>query len=374
MRLIQRGVESAAGVFFASNVCERPDLINDSKRSNKLLRFGTVEEAKIQEVQKIPDSFTNVPDERSIDQPFLCVLPNATLAGPQPLVRAQSGNVVLESADSDFGVFEHRAVELLRSKQMAGLRFLAGKDVTTDEELGHVFPLTWHPTTNYYHWLLTDLLKVRALEAYREKGNDPTILISPNPPSWVSESLHHFGVDPSNCKVWDDSIASVRKLILPYHRQTMGKLETGPEDCHWLRERAMNALQEPLSSDNRKLFISRSDADCRRIKNRDELEATFEEYGLEKHQLSNLTFEEQVRLFAEAEAVVAPHGAGLANIVFGEDLSILELLPRDENRPMYFQLAHELEHEYNFQLCDRSKGDLIVDVPGFRKRLDQILD
>jgi len=35
---------------------------------------------------------------------------------------------------------------------------------------------------------------------------------------------------------------------------------------------------------------------------------------------------DQVRLFSQAEIVVAPHGAGLTNILFAENLIVIELL------------------------------------------------
>jgi len=39
-----------------------------------------------------------------------------------------------------------------------------------------------------------------------------------------------------------------------------------------------------------------------------------------------MSFSDQVRLFSQAEIVVAPHGAGLTNILFAENLIVIELL------------------------------------------------
>ena len=50
--------------------------------------------------------------------------------------------------------------------------------------------------------------------------------------------------------------------------------------------------------------------------NEDEVIAALSRLGFVPVQLEGLSFGEQIGLFANAEAIVAPHGAGLANIVY----------------------------------------------------------
>jgi capsular polysaccharide biosynthesis protein len=66
----------------------------------------------------------------------------------------------------------------------------------------------------------------------------------------------------------------------------------------------------------RKLYISRLDSQSRVLVNEREIQAVAESVGCTSVVLSELTFQEQVRLFAEASLIVAPHGAGLTNIGF----------------------------------------------------------
>jgi hypothetical protein len=58
--------------------------------------------------------------------------------------------------------------------------------------------------------------------------------------------------------------------------------------------------------------------------------------------LENLKFEEQVRIFSQAEMVIAPHGAGITNIVFSNrNTDLIELVPgyKTKNYLMYSEIA-----------------------------------
>jgi capsular polysaccharide biosynthesis protein len=66
----------------------------------------------------------------------------------------------------------------------------------------------------------------------------------------------------------------------------------------------------------RKLFVSRADSRNRVLMNEAELAARAEAAGFTRVVLGDTPVAEQIRLFAEALRVIAPHGAGLANLGF----------------------------------------------------------
>ncbi len=86
--------------------------------------------------------------------------------------------------------------------------------------------------------------------------------------------------------------------------------------------KALAALGRYLSagkadtSARRRLYISRNDAKLRRVANEAELSPLLAAHGFEIVILTGMPIADQVRLFIEAEAVVAPHGAGLAHIAW----------------------------------------------------------
>jgi capsular polysaccharide biosynthesis protein len=68
--------------------------------------------------------------------------------------------------------------------------------------------------------------------------------------------------------------------------------------------------------------------------------------GFERYVLEDLAIAEQIELFHDAEFVVAPHGAGLANLVFGTGASVLELFPSRWAVPHYYLLSRACGHRY----------------------------
>src|SRR5690606_29148055 len=83
-----------------------------------------------------------------------------------------------------------------------------------------------------------------------------------------------------------------------------------------LRSRAYAAIPPEGRKFAERIYVSRTLARQRRVQNEDELVSLLERYGFAKYIPEQMPFEDQVRLFRDAKAVVAPHGAGLANLVF----------------------------------------------------------
>lgn len=83
----------------------------------------------------------------------------------------------------------------------------------------------------------------------------------------------------------------------------------------------------------RKLYVSRNDARLRRVLNEDSLLPLLEAQCIGRVCLSGLPLATQVRLFRDAELIVAPHGAGLAHIAWCKPgTRVIEFFP-DPNGP-----------------------------------------
>ena len=82
-------------------------------------------------------------------------------------------------------------------------------------------------------------------------------------------------------------------------------------------------------------------------------------FGFETVASEQLSFAEQVKLFARAEVVVTPHGAGLGNLLFvPEGCKVLEILDRDYVNDHYYNLSSILGLNYYYQLCTSVNADL----------------
>jgi len=107
---------------------------------------------------------------------------------------------------------------------------------------------------------------------------------------------------------------------------------------------------------DKRIFISRKDAVMRRILNEEELLEVLEKYGFQQYVLEQMTLEEQIELFYNAEVVIGSHGAGFSNIIFSEKIHIIELFPSKFIwMPVYYFLSKSMQHNYHY-LC--SGGEL----------------
>ena len=78
----------------------------------------------------------------------------------------------------------------------------------------------------------------------------------------------------------------------------------------------------------RKVFISRQFTGMRRILNEEALREALRQRGFEIIVLEKLPLAEQMAVFAEADVIISPHGAGLTNVIFcNAGTLLIEIFP-----------------------------------------------
>ncbi|NOG52157.1 MAG: glycosyltransferase family 61 protein [Chloroflexi bacterium] len=122
-----------------------------------------------------------------------------------------------------------------------------------------------------------------------------------------------------------DAFARAGAPVGGHERDALGGPTFVPATCFGFREAMRRAAGDPAPDQPRRLYISRSKARRRRVLNESAVIALLAPLGFEAFTLEDLSVAEQVRLFAGAEAVVAPHGSGLTNLVFGQGIKVIEL-------------------------------------------------
>lgn len=147
------------------------------------------------------------------------------------------------------------------------------------------------------------------------------------------------------------------------------------DHTQYVRSRILDGLN--LSTPptyERNIYITRRKARVRRVANEEELLQVLLEYGFETYALEDMTFAEQVLLFHDANVVVAPHGAGLANILFSGEIKVLELTSPLQTLA-YFMICQTLGQEYHYLHSPQTKRDedFYVDVGAVKEILPQLL-
>ncbi len=215
--------------------------------------------------------------------------------------------------------------------------------------------LMCHPwMNNYCHFLLELVPRLSCFDDFPELRKLPVIV--PNYPagSWQHELLHGLA-NGLQMRPQTASQTCYERLVLP----TMSPLGGySAEQLAFVSQRIKNTLSVTASAPNRRLLISRADAKTRQICNEDALYAELQPYGFERHVLSGMPISEQVRLFAESELVVAPHGAGCVNLVFMQSgTTLIELVPATYKHPIYWMLAKLNGLRYARLITETRQGD-----------------
>jgi len=333
---------------------------------------------------------------------FVCEVPEATVLGPAGPGVSAEGRVVVDTVATPPLGPRRTGVTLAKSMRSNGVRrtlgALSGGPPPTPDRRFETAALAVPPWLNYYHWTMECLPRIRLLERYgAATGRYPTLLIPPEPPEWVEESLSLVGYAGDVVR-FAGGVAAVETLVVPTFP------DPTPAECAWLgdRMRASVSGTTPASgsgsgpgsasasgaadSDGKpgedgppdghrgseRIYVARGDATVRRVANRDELQGVLDRHGINTYLPGDLSVREQVALFSRADLVVGPHGAGLTNIVFGEDLALVELFG-DKRIATFDRLAAALGHEYASVDGEGVGVDVRVDTSELDRTLARVL-
>lgn len=210
-----------------------------------------------------------------------------------------------------------------------------------------VLHLPW-ANQNNYHWFFDCLPR---LYLVLETAHEPIrIIMRQDMAPYQLETLHFVVKDYPQAEVvyigkhekWQ-----VEEYVLP---SFMANAQSGylpRELADWLRQKVWRGYGVQQSNRKKRLYISRANAKTRRVLNEQELLPVLERYGVEVVRAEELNYRQQVQLFYEAEVVIAPHGAGLTNLLFSEQCQVLEFHPANLIKTHYFLLCKALGFRYS---------------------------
>lgn len=178
----------------------------------------------------------------------------------------------------------------------------------------------------YFHWLFDLLPRLKILEDF---GVKPEKIYLQYHYRFQRETLELLDMvatsDIINCN--DVPLLSASTLIVPCHEVMDGR-EFPEWVIEFLRNKFLPEVKNIDPHHRTRIYVSRADALFRRVLNEHEILPILDEYGFTVVKLETLSFQEQVTMFMDAEAVVLPHGSGLANLVFcSKGTRVIELLP-----------------------------------------------
>ena len=228
----------------------------------------------------------------------------------------------------------------------------------------------------YFHWLTETLPRI--IIAKEAGYNFPVVFPeNANRNLFFADSIAALGMEPVYY-TFKERI-KVNRLVAPSHLQPA---QSDPNQIKKVRDRFRKYDNEIISSGNkRRIYISRTIAQRRFIRNESELEKLLASFGFETIHMEKLSFLQQRKLMAETEVLISNHGAGLSNMIFLPDNStVIELKANaDDINNCFFNLARALEHRYYYTInsCDNKmiqKANITVDLEKLQLLLAELLN
>lgn len=360
----------------------------------KILTYSTEEQHNVSApitFDKLPSRFKEVLGTHELSQPFVGIVPNGVIH-ENGITTLSDGRIILDALHSRRDRFER---EFSYKELTSLLRFQkASTPSTEDYDYSAACPLvsvfgdqsTSNGSSGHSKIVLSLLPRLEGIRAYEQEYDEkPILLIGPNPRPILCESLRLLGFDSDRIVEWNGEEVHIEKMILPAVRREENNISAyshslkghsryknaSQNGLQWVRDTMLKNLNNRAQEESfsRRVYISRQDATNRRVKNREDLNNVLNKYGFVSYELSEYSWEDQMKIFSKAEVVLSPHGAGLTNIAFARDCKIIEMFG-PKRKPTFFLLAQKLDFEYGMMTCDTTGGDLIVDTA----KLEQLFE
>lgn len=205
----------------------------------------------------------------------------------------------------------------------------------------------------YYHWILNWLPRMMVFDEFTaELGplDRYRFLVSAGLGPVCLRGLELLGVGPDSLIVppFDSTVFTANAVVPSFFTSHL----VSPNVAAWYRRR----LAPTAARRDRRLYITRNDLapdgpPRRRVANEPEVAGLLRGFGFETVRLAELSFDQQMQLFAEAAVVIGPHGAGFANLVFTPPGATVFVLENSWNHTFMTDMARAVGHDAVSLLC-----------------------
>lgn len=378
--------------FLNIQIISREKLLKYSQDID-ILYFGKkdclpeVPTSSINIIGKLPKSIQNNSTNYLSDSPFICEVKNAKLVGQSAAAFDSNDNIIAEVNSSPLGNLKPRIYDLCDLRDPINSKFFKANHKTIELACS----LVSFRSKKYFHWFIDSLTRLEGFEQYyQQTGKKPMLIVDSNLTQWQVKSLEILGYSQKDWIEWDSTMLTVDKLVIPSFRQPGNRVS--PLAIQWMRRKIFNSPKlDNFFKDaklgglnfSEKIFISRKKASGRKISNEDEVFKYLDKFGFQRYILEDLTFQEQLVLFSQAKFVVAPHGAGLTNILFSRNkIGLIEFVNLDVTA-VYFQISNILGFDYSCLECKegnrlslnnlKGRSDMIIDIQNLASLVEKML-
>lgn len=235
--------------------------------------------------------------------------------------------------------------------------------------------------SNYFHFVMQVLPRLIFIKNVLHNDQSIKILFESSVSKFMHEYLSLLGIDS-------------KRIIKAQNRKIYkANLLYFPSPIKHINKNAIEIIQSTFSkiinesNENKDLIIiikrNPNSGPGRAILNHDEmvkkLKSRFRKYDKQIVIFDGkISVLDQIKLFARAKIVIAPHGAGLTNLIYcPSDVTVIEFLPDKYQNKCFEQLCKVLNLNYyqNIVCCENIKtSNFKIDVKILFNILDKILN
>jgi capsular polysaccharide biosynthesis protein len=217
---------------------------------------------------------------------------------------------------------------------------------------------------------------------FYETIEQTTILLVPEGLNrWQIRHLELLGYTPEHYSLYLSETLCCENLLIPSWHKDVIDITSAEQDIYsrppapsvieWMNKRALKNLthQQKYSIDSKstakKIFISRRDSNKIRVSNESASQHLVEtEFGVIVVTLSELTVDQQIAVFHNAEVVIGIHGAGFTNLLYSNAPRVLEIFEPDHELKFFSTLTNVVggKHYSFFAEDSDSDGSVTVNI------------
>ena len=231
------------------------------------------------------------------------------------------------------------------------------------ETLQTIAVLATSGADGYFHWLTDALPRLEIIRKTLPNGIDSIdkFVVNKGIPI-IGETLEMLGISPENLIFADSNLhIQSKNLIVPSLPGSTGNPPAWV--ISFLRENLLVLNKKVNISLASKLYISRSKARYRKVTNEEDVLECLATFDFTPIWLEDHNIENQIALFSSAEFIVAPHGAGLTNLIWcNSNAKVLEIFSPNYVNVCFWAIANQIGMEYFYLIGDGKKPPEYVDM------------
>lgn len=258
--------------------------------------------------------------------PYLAEIPDAKIVSGSSLVFVDDGKVLSEVlAHKEYGRYVETSIDIAIAARRDD-RLLVNSFVFS-EQLSEGFMLCGYASNAYGHWFAEFLPKIRFFEKHPRYSQIP-IIIDEGMPQSHYDFLKILSVNPIHILKRGATLKVKNLIVAPtdtfFPTDLVKHHKVPPENQSSVTVGALRFIQEkvivrygaPKIKQGARYFLSRRNSQWRRMTNESAVIDVVQKLGFQTIYVEELTLEQQIQLFQQAEFIVAPNGSATSNLIF----------------------------------------------------------